>query len=187
MLKPVTSIKRSLFKGIKCLTFLFLLIVVIFFYGIDIYTKYKESDTTFTTKTIEIRDFTTPPLTICMENGLKPTALKKYGLSNIFAFNFGSNTLHKVKSSVWDAFIEGSYILNRDFKILVFRVNGDFEPIQLSVGENYGKYKHGGVIQFLVDEYYTNAAGTCYQIKSNLTLVPPNLITMKLTFNVGTK
>ena len=46
-----------------------------------------------------------------MDNGLKPTVLKKYGLGSSFDFMFGLSDINI--SSVWEAFIEASYILDR--------------------------------------------------------------------------
>ena len=56
-----------------------------------------------------------PPITICMDNGLKPTVLNKYGLESIFDFNF--NMYGFDFPSVWDAYVEASYLLNRDIEI----------------------------------------------------------------------
>ena len=104
-----------MFKVFKCFVFLGLLIAVIVGYAVDIYIKFNNDATTFTSKTIETQNFTMPPITICMDNGLKPSVLNKYGMGNIFDFNF-----HMHESdlpSVWDAYIEASYLLNRDIEI----------------------------------------------------------------------
>ena len=52
-----------------------------------------------------------PPITFCISNGLKPTVLQKYNLSSMFDFNFEMDK--KNISLVWDAYVEGSYILNK--------------------------------------------------------------------------
>ena len=56
--------------------------------------------------TTEAKDFTIAPLTICMDNGIKPTVLKKYGLESHFEFTFGLSGSNI--PSVWEAFIEAS-------------------------------------------------------------------------------
>ena len=104
-----------MFKVIKCFVFLGLLIAVIVGYAVDIYIKFNNDATTFTSKTIETKNFTMPPITICIDNGLKPSVLNKYGMGNIFDFNF--NMQESDLPSVWDAYIEASYLLNRDIEI----------------------------------------------------------------------
>ena len=104
-----------MFKVFKFFVFLGLLIAVIVQYAIDIYSKFNKKATTFTSKTIETQNFNMPPITICMDNGLKPSVLNKYGMGNIFDFNF--NMQESDLPSVWDAYIEASYLLNRDIEI----------------------------------------------------------------------
>ena len=103
--------KGYVFKGLKFFIFLVLLIVVILQYLVGIYDKFFNSSTTLVSLTTEAQDFTVPPITICMDNGLKPTVLKKYGLESHFDFLFGLSESNI--SSVWEAFIEASYILDR--------------------------------------------------------------------------
>ena len=122
-----------------------------------------------------------PPITICMENGLKPTVMKKYGISSIFDFVFGSKAVRNM-SSVWDVFLEGAYIINRDFKIIVDTMT--LGLLTLEKGHNYYRKNNEGDGYYInITEYHTILAGTCYQINSNFPLPPPNMIFLKLHFN----
>ena len=173
--------KPIVFKGIKIMVFTALLILVFLVYGFDIYTKFQDQATTFKTKSHEADNFNVPPITICMGNGLKPTVMKKYGISSIFDFVFGSVAVRNM-SSVWDVFLEGAYIINRDFKIIVDTMTWGF--FTLEKGYNHHKPNKGGVdYDFNITEYHTILAGTCYQINSNFPLPPPNMIFLKLQFN----
>ena len=177
--------KETVFKGIKILGFIALLILVMSEYGLDIWTKYRNRATTFITKTNEADNFDMPPITICMGNALKPTVMKKYGIDTILDFLIGSEVV-KNMSSVWDIFVEAAYIINWDFQIIAII----FDPISLALGSitllkghNYYKEKEGTGYDFNVTEYHTEVAGTCYQINSNFPLQPPNVITLALVFN----
>ena len=122
--------KSVLFKIIKILLFLVLTLALLNLYAVDIYTKFKDSATTFASKKVNMNDFTFPPITFCMENGLKPSVMKKYGLSNIFEFTFGSYAIQNFNSSVWEAYVEASYILNRDFQVKLIKFDVDFEAVK---------------------------------------------------------
>ena len=167
--------KEMLFKGIKILGFVVLLILVLWQYGLDILTKFQNHATTFITKTAESDDFNMPPITICMGNALKPTVMKKYGIDTILEFLVGSEAVMNI-SSVWDVFVEAAYIINRDFKIYAYSLTWGY--FQLTKGHNC----HSTGYDFNVTEYHTSA-GTCYQINSNYPLSPPNLISLALVFN----
>ena len=96
----------------------------------------------------------------------------KYGLVNIWDFAFGDSIANEAKniSSVWDAFVEASYLNGRDIEISIYdRI--------LTVGNN-------DVYQILVElkEYHTFFAGTCYQIKSNFSMPPPSTVDITVTF-----
>jgi hypothetical protein len=104
-----------MFRVCKFFVFAGLLIAVIVQYAIDIYSKFNKNATTFTSRTIETQNFTMPPITICMDNGLKPSVLNKYGMESIFDFNF--NMLESNLTSVWDTYVEASYLLERDIQI----------------------------------------------------------------------
>ena len=104
-----------MFKVFKFFVFLGLLIAVIVQYAIDIFSQFNKKATTFTSKTIETQNFTMPPVTICMDNGLKPSVLNKYGMESIFDFNF--NMDESDLTSVWDTYVEASYLLERDIEI----------------------------------------------------------------------
>ena len=101
-----------------------------------------------------------------------PPIRKKYGLVNIWDFAFGDSIANEAKniSSVWDAFVEASYLNGRDIEISIYdRI--------LTVGNN-------DVYQILVElkEYHTFFAGTCYQIKSNFSMPPPSTVDITVTF-----
>ena len=72
--------------------------------------------------------------------------------------------------SVWDAFIEASYLNGRDIEISIF------DQI-LTVGNN-------DIFSYNVElkEYHTFFAGTCYQIKSNFSMPPPSYVDIDVTF-----
>ena len=177
--------KETVFKGIKILGFIALLILVMSEYGLDIWTKYRNRATTFITKTNEADNFDMPPITICMGNALKPTVMKKYGIDTILDFLIGSEVV-KNMSSVWDIFVEAAYIINWDFQIMAII----FDPTSMALGSitllkghNYYKEKEGTGYDFNVTEYHTEVAGTCYQINSNFPLQPPKFIALSLVFN----
>ena len=66
-----------------------------------------------------------------------------------------------------------------------FTVSSFFgEPIFLSTGlENYGKDGWEKIFQVEVKEYFTAVSGTCYQIRSNTTIPPSNIVSIVLRFN----
>ena len=167
--------KEMIFKGIKILGFIALLILVLWQYGLDIWTKFQNQATTFITKTDEVDNFNMPPITICVGNALKPTVMKKYGIDTILDFAIGTKAVINM-SSVWDGFVEATYIINRDFKIYASSLTWGY--FQLTKGHNY----HSTGYDFNVTEYHTTA-GTYYQINSNFPLQPPNWITLALVFN----
>ena len=68
-------------KGLKFVIFLVLLVTVIWQYAVEIYSKFENDSTTFVSRTIDTDNFTMPPITICMDNGLKPSVLKKYKMA----------------------------------------------------------------------------------------------------------
>ena len=69
----------SLIKGFKTFSFLVLLIIVTWQYAIEIYGKFINDSKTFVSKTIDAETFVMPPVTICMDNALKPSVLYKVG------------------------------------------------------------------------------------------------------------
>jgi hypothetical protein len=77
----------------------------------------------------------------------------------------------KNMSSVWDAFIEASYLNGRDIQISIF------DQI-LTVGNN-------DILSYDVElkEYHTFFAGTCYQITSNAPMPPPRSVEISVTFD----
>ena len=173
--------KMSFFnKGLKYVIFLVLLVTVIWQYAVEIYSKFENDSTTFVSRTIDTDNFTMPPITICMDNGLKPSVLKKYGMAEIFEFLFDSREI----SSVWDTFVEASYLIGKDIDINIwapFWFSND--RITLKVGNRNLMTKNGKLFYIEVLEYHTAISGTCYQIKSNITMSPPNFVTLTVSFN----
>ena len=78
----------SLIKGFKTLSFLVLLIIVTWQYALEIYGKFINDSKTFVSKTVDAHSFNMPPITICMDNALKPSVLNKVlGHFNTKLFN----------------------------------------------------------------------------------------------------
>ena len=177
--------KSTLFKGLKIIAFLALSAAVALQYSVDIFTKFHNHATTFTTKTFAATSFTMPPVTFCMQNGLKPSVLKKYGLTTTLDY-LGSESIEQM-SSVWDSFLEGSYLIDRDFSIYADHFDLKEESIKLTNGNNIGALKDGNLINIEVREYYTLLTGTCYQILSNVSVTPPRWMTLSLNFNESLK
>ena len=184
-----------LLKGTKVLIFSILLTIVIHDYALDIYTKYHDKTTVFVSQTYPIDDFTLPFITICLKNKFKPTVLNKYGLDSWVDFVFGTFEVDKWKQeniSIWDTYVEASYLLNRDLEI---QIQDPYSPIQFSVGKNYIKCenfksrqggevcKNGSNILIDIKEYFTMSSGTCYGLKSNLQIPASQVISMSLHIN----
>ena len=80
----------SIIKGFKTLSFLVLLIIVTWQYVLEIYGKFINNSKTFVSKTVDAENFTMPPVTICVDNALKPSVLEKvagYFNSRLFSPN----------------------------------------------------------------------------------------------------
>ena len=92
-----------------------------------------------------------------------------------FVFNTIDNEEKNI-SSVWDAFIEASYLNGRDIEI------GFFDQI-LTVGNNDLFYYDGNLLSVELKEYHTFFAGTCYQIRSNFFMPPPRNVEISVTFD----
>ena len=167
-------------KGFKIVVFLVLFIIVMWQYAVEIYAKFNSVSTTFVSKTVDAEILVMPPMTICMDNGLKPSILKKYGLLDIFDFAFETQTKN---FSIWDAFVEASYLNSRDFEITIFAPQLSGNHLTLKVGNNYLTDYNGKVFQIEVKEYHTNIAGTCYQVKSNITMYLSYFVDLNLSFN----
>ena len=103
-----------LFRGMKFLIFIALLVIVVDQYAIDIYTKFQKKSTVFVSKTSEFENFTSPPISICFKNPFKPSGLEKYGIARRYGFIMATE-LNRSISSVWNTYVEVSYLLNRDF------------------------------------------------------------------------
>ena len=106
-----------------------------------------------------------------------PPIRKKYGLVNIWDFSFGDPIDNEAKniSSVWDAFVEASYLNGRDIEISIFSQI-------LTVGNNDLFSHDGKLFSVELKEYHTFFAGTCYQIKSNFSMPPPSYVDIDVTF-----
>ena len=168
-------------KGFKIVVFLVLFIIVMWQYAVDIYAKFNSVSTTFVSKTVDADSFIMPPMTIFTDNGLKPSVLKKYGMADIFEFAF--KILDTKNFSVWDAFVEASYLIGRDIEICLHVPILSGAPIPLKIGNNYFTGFNGNHFHIEVKEYHTNIAGTGYQIKSNITMYPPYWVALNLSFN----
>ena len=167
-------------KGFKIIVFLVLFIIVMWQYAVEIYAKFNNVSTTFVSNMVDVDNLFMPPITICMDNGLKPSVLKKYGLLDIFEFAFETQTKNFL---IWDAFVEASYLNGRDFEITIFAPHLSGNHITLKVGNNYLTDFNGKLFQIEVKEYHTNIAGTCYQIKSNITMYLSYFVDLNLRFN----
>ena len=174
------SVKSVLFQGMKFLLFTGLLIFVIDQYAIDIYTKFQKKSTVFNSKISEFENFTSPPISICMKSGFKPSGIEKYGIASRYGFIMGTE-LNKSISSVWNTYVEVSYLLNRDFEIEI--VSCKSQLYRLLVGRNNIKCEDGHKILIEVHEYYTVTSGTCYGLSSDLQIPPPTFVTMNLYLN----
>ena len=170
-----------LFRGMKFLIFIALLVIVVDQYAIDIYTKFQKKSTVFVSKTSEFENFTSPPISICMKNAFKPSGTEKYGIASRYGFIMGTE-LNKSISSVWNTYVEVSYLLNRDFGIEIHPCT-KAHSFQLLVGSNNIKCVDGRTIFVEVNEYYTMASGTCYVIKSDLQIPPPKFVSMNFYLN----
>ena len=92
-----------------------------------------------------------------------------------FVFN-PINNEEKNISSVWDAFVEASYLNGRDIEI-------SFLDQVLTVGNNDLFNYNGKLLSVELKEYHTFFAGTCYQIKSNFLMPPPSSVEISVTFD----
>ena len=167
-------------KAFKIIVFLVLFIVVMWQYAVEIYAKFNNVSTTFVSITVDVDTLFMPPITICMDNGLKPSVLKRYGLLDIFEFAFETQTKNFL---IWDAFVEASYLNGRDFEITIFAPHLSGNHITLKVGNNHLTDYIGKLFQIEVKEYHTNIAGTCYQVKSNITMYLSYFVDLNLKFN----
>ena len=160
-----TILRRSVvLGGLKSLIFLALFLFVVFEYAETMLKTFSIGATTLTMTTSLIKDLKFPPFTICLENGYKPTVMQKYGFENRYAF---WNIKDKNITSVWDIYLESTYLLDRDFNIFMLATG------MLKLGENHFEntsFNHGNPIQVKIDQYHTPMSGTCYEIKSNLSL-----------------
>ena len=175
--------KSMIIKLIKSILFIGLSCAVIFYYAIDMTTKFQNKSSTFTTKTAEADKFQVPPIIICMQNGMKPTVMKKYNLTTIFDFSFG-NSVENI-SSVWDAFLEGSYLMNRDFimKAMAKTELGMTMTVDLSIGTKIEETNEKKLVEVNVTQHQTFNSGTCYQMKSDISIPPSQMVSIELIFN----
>ena len=121
-------------------------------------------------QTVQAEDFTMPPVTICMQNGLKLRVLQKQGLKSTSDYLSEDGKIQNV-SSVWDTFLDAAYLLNRDFMIAAFET-------PLNLGKNVIE---NGIVD--IREYHTLISGTCYGIKSNIAIPKPKIGLLDLRFN----
>ena len=86
-------------------------------------------------------------------------------------------------SSVWDAFLEASYLIGRDFEISILVPSVFSSPLTLVVGNNNVILYNGTQFFVQLKEYHTVSAGTCYQIKSNFSIPLPKYVKVSVNFD----
>ena len=86
-------------------------------------------------------------------------------------------------SSVWDAFLEASYLIGRDFEISILVPSVFSSPLTLVVGNNNVILYNGTQFFVQLKEYHTVSAGTCYQIKSNFSIPLPKYVKVRVNFD----
>ena len=175
--------KSTFIHVMKTILFIALSVAVVSFYAIEMTSKFQNNASTFATKTMEADQFHMPPIIICMQNGMKPSVMEKYGLSTVFDFMFGSQLNNM--SSVWDTFIEGSYLIKRDFDMKAHAITdvGMTNDIDLANGINCIETDHKNTFEVNVSQHHTQVFGTCYQIKSNISIPPPLSVSIHLIAN----
>ena len=89
----------------------------------------------------------------------------------------------KIISSVWDAFLEASYLNGRDFEISILAPSVSSSPLTLVVGNNNVILDNGTQFFVQLKEYHTVSAGTCYQIKSNFSIPLPKYVKVSVNFD----
>ena len=114
-----------------------------------------------------------------------PPIRKKYGLVNIWDFAFGDSIANEAKniSSVWDVFVEASYLNGRDFEISIHAPSVFSSPLTLVVGNNNVISYNGSQFIVQLKEYHTVSAGTCYQIKSDFSIPLPEYVKVSVNFD----
>ena len=115
-IQDIKKNKKSILRALKFFICLGFLSYVIHEYGIEIFTQYGNKSSYYISSTMKAKDFTMPPITICTQNGLKPSVLEKHGATNTWYYIFDIGWNQNI-SSVWDDYINASYLLNRDFEI----------------------------------------------------------------------
>ena len=95
--------------------------------------------------------------------------------------------IHNTKNitSVWDALEEASYILNRDFTMTA-RTQSSIGIVKfpfLSNGSNLLETENKKILEIVVTQHHTLLAGTCYEIKSNISIPPPLSVSIHLIAN----
>ena len=86
-------------------------------------------------------------------------------------------------SSVWDAFLEASYLNGRDFEISLLAPSVFSSPLTLVVGNNDLTSYNGTQFFVQLREYHTVSAGTCYQIKSDFSMPLPEYVKVSVNFD----
>ena len=81
------------------------------------------------------------------------------------------------KLPIWDAFVEASYIINRDFTITAPLLgNFNFSMGHIKLSEELGIWGN-------LSEYHTHFGGTCYKIQTNISIKPVKAFILILEFN----
>ena len=121
----------------------FLLVLTICFciFVKNVFVKYIEGSTTFTTELKEKSSIDMPTLTFCNRPSVKPSILEKYGYKQSpygFYNPRYADLFNQINDSYEERFYELSYVVGRDFEILFNTKYEGFEEVfePLEVGMN---------------------------------------------------
>ena len=134
----------------KLIVTFILLLIFIFTYVTDVWDKFHNEATTFTTKRKPIEAVTWPAMTVCIENALKSSILKEKAGTSARRF-FRENTPTTLNTSLWDLYYEAAYKLDQDFRMEILTQHTS--PLHL--GNNTGLF---------IEEFPTKFYGLCYSL-----------------------
>ena len=118
---PTKMVEKKLVCKVICKVNLFFLLFIVFvvFYMYDEMSDFLKERTTISTRfdKADVSDF--PTITICMSNSLKTSVAKKYGMA-FTTDSWNENILNRtVLRNMSEIQNQLSYILNRDFEIIL--------------------------------------------------------------------
>ena len=139
------------FKSLlQLIIFLILILIFIFEYVTDVWKKFTDEATTFTTRRRPIEAVLWPAMTICIENVMKASVLKaKTGTSTRRMFRDNMET--QLNQSLWDLYYQASYKLDQDFRMEILTK----DLSELHLGNNAG---------LMIEEFPTKFYGLCYSL-----------------------